>query len=199
MIQTEKENSFHATNTYTSQSIANNNETSVIGASMADKTTKSKTSAALGTDADDIDAAVDVNRIVINSPKPNVILAICAIKIDATDINNAVPSILTLHPIGNTNRVIRGSIRNLSFMQRNVIGSAAALQKQNESIHFKLFNKTRKIENFRRKKLRRSCCKCHQHRMYKSVVKFKWIFSHKYEINQLHYNPLVEEYTNCNC
>lgn len=107
--------------------MANKSVTSCTGASMADSTTNSNTNAALGTDADDIDAAVDVNNTVTNSPKPNVIPLICAIKIDATDMNNAVPSILMLQPIGRTKRVIRGSMRSFSFIQRNVIGNAAAL------------------------------------------------------------------------
>jgi len=47
-------------NTYTNQSIANKRETSLTGASMALRTTSSKTSAALGTEADDTEAAVDV-------------------------------------------------------------------------------------------------------------------------------------------
>jgi len=46
--------------TYTNQSIANKRETSLTGASMALRTTSSKTSAALGTEAEDTEAAVDV-------------------------------------------------------------------------------------------------------------------------------------------
>lgn len=41
--------------------MAKSNETSCTGASIALKTTKSRTSAALGTEAEDTDAAVDVN------------------------------------------------------------------------------------------------------------------------------------------
>lgn len=48
------------TSTYTNQSIANKRETSLTGTSMALKTTKSRTSAALGTEADEQEAAVDV-------------------------------------------------------------------------------------------------------------------------------------------
>lgn len=107
--------------------MANNNVTSCTGASIADKTTNNKTKAALGTDADDIEAAVEVNKTVTSSPIPSVIPLICAIKIEDTDINSAVPSIFILQPMGRTNRVMRGSIRNFSFMQRNVIGNAAAL------------------------------------------------------------------------
>lgn len=44
-----------------------------MGASMADKTTNNSTRAALGTDADDIEAAVEVNKTVTNSPNPKVI------------------------------------------------------------------------------------------------------------------------------
>lgn len=40
--------------------MANNKETSLTGASIALKTTRRSTSAALGTDADENDAAVDV-------------------------------------------------------------------------------------------------------------------------------------------
>lgn len=88
----------------------------------------SSTNAALGTDADDIDATVDVNRTVTNSPNPNILPVICAMNIDATERKSAVPSILILHPMGRTNRVIRESMRNLSFMQGNVSGRAAALR-----------------------------------------------------------------------
>lgn len=95
---------------------------------MAESTTSNRTRAALGTDADDIEAAVEVNSTVSSSPKPNVMPLICAIKIEATDMNSAVPSILMLQPIGSTNLVILESIRSSSFMLRNVIGSAAALR-----------------------------------------------------------------------
>lgn len=47
--------------TYTNQSMANRRETSWTGASIALKTTSSRTKAALGTDAEDTDAAVEVN------------------------------------------------------------------------------------------------------------------------------------------
>lgn len=114
--------------TYTNQSTANKSVTSWTGASIACKTTNNNTKAADGTDADDIDAAVEHSSTVTNSPKPNVIPLICVMKIDATAMNNAVPSIFTLQPIGRTNRVIRVSIRSFSFIQRNVIGRAAALQ-----------------------------------------------------------------------
>lgn len=46
--------------THTNQSIANKRETSLTGASMALRTTSSRTSAALGTEADETEAAVDV-------------------------------------------------------------------------------------------------------------------------------------------
>lgn len=46
--------------TYTNQSIANKRETSLTGASMALRTTNNRTSAALGTEADETEAAVDV-------------------------------------------------------------------------------------------------------------------------------------------
>lgn len=107
--------------------MVNNKVTSVIGASIADRTTNNRTRAALGTDADDMEAAVDVSKTVTNSPKPNVIPLIWAMNMEATDMKSAVPSMLMLQPIGRTNRVIRGSMRSLSFMERNVIGSAAAL------------------------------------------------------------------------
>lgn len=115
-------------NTHTNQSTANKSVTSWTGASMACRTTSNNTKAALGTEADDIEAAVAVSSTVANSPKPSVMPLICAINIDATDINSAVPSIFTLHPMGNTKRVILVSMRSFSFMQRNVIGSAAALK-----------------------------------------------------------------------
>jgi len=40
--------------------------------------------------------------IVAKSPNPSVIPSICAMKIDATATNNAVPSLFTVAPIGST-------------------------------------------------------------------------------------------------
>ena len=48
------------TTTHTSQSTANNRDTSCVGASRAANTTSNNTIAAEGTDADETDAAVDV-------------------------------------------------------------------------------------------------------------------------------------------
>ena len=54
-------------------------------------------------------------------------------KIDATVTKRAVPSMLTVAPMGRTNLVIRGS--TLFFcIHRKVMGSAAALQIQTETI-----------------------------------------------------------------
>lgn len=50
--------------TYTNQSIANKSDTSCTGASIALNTTSNNTNAALGTDADDTLAAVDVNLLI---------------------------------------------------------------------------------------------------------------------------------------
>lgn len=50
-------------------------------------------------------------------------------KMVPTDTKSAVPSMLTVAPMGSTKREIRGSTPHLSFMQRNVIGSVAALWK----------------------------------------------------------------------
>lgn len=47
-----------------------------------------------------------------------------------TDTNKAVPSMLTVAPMGSTKREIRGSTPHLSFMHRKVIGSVAALRKE---------------------------------------------------------------------
>lgn len=55
--------SFVSVDTYTNQSIANKRETSLTGASMALRTTNNRTSAALGTEADDTEAAVDVRLL----------------------------------------------------------------------------------------------------------------------------------------
>jgi hypothetical protein len=52
---------------------------------------------------------------------------IWAMKMEATVTNNAVPSMLTVAPIGRTNLEIRGSTRFLSI-QRKVMGRAAALE-----------------------------------------------------------------------
>lgn len=51
-------------NTYTNQSIANNKLTSCIGALIAVNTMSRRTRAADGTDAEDIEAAVDVKLIL---------------------------------------------------------------------------------------------------------------------------------------
>ncbi|KAI9577143.1 hypothetical protein GQX74_004905 [Glossina fuscipes] len=93
--------------TYTNQSTANNRVTSCTGASIAVSTTSNKTNAALGTEAELIEAAVEVSKTVTNSPKPKVIPLIWAINIEATEMKRAVPSILMLQPIGRTKRVIR--------------------------------------------------------------------------------------------
>ena len=54
-------------------------------------------------------------------------------KIDATVTKRAVPSMLTVAPMGRTNLVIRGS--TLFFcIHLKVMGSAAALQIQTETI-----------------------------------------------------------------
>lgn len=105
---------------------------------MAVKTTKSRTKAALGTLAELIEAAVDVNRTVTISPKPNVMPDIWAMNIEAIEMKRAVPSILMLQPMGRTNRVMRWSTRNLSFMQRNVTGRAAALRVWEVDIWFSI-------------------------------------------------------------
>ena len=48
---------------------------------------------------------------------------------EATVTKSAVPSMLTVAPIGRTNLEIRGSTRFLS-MQRKVMGRAAALERK---------------------------------------------------------------------
>ena len=59
---------------------------------------------------------------------PNFLAFICAIKIDATASQRAVPSMLMVAPIGNTNLVTLLSIPIFSSKQRNVIGKVAALE-----------------------------------------------------------------------
>ena len=49
-------------------------------------------------------------------------------KMEATVTKSAVPSMLTVAPMGRTNLEMRGSTLFLSSMQRKVMGSAAALQ-----------------------------------------------------------------------
>lgn len=93
--------------THTNQSTAKSSVTSCTGASMAVSTTSSRTRAALGTLAELIEAAVEVNKTVTNSPKPNGIPLIWAIKIEAIAMKSAVPSILMLQPIGSTKRLMR--------------------------------------------------------------------------------------------
>lgn len=63
------------------------------------------------------------------SPKPKNIPFICAMKMLADATKRAVPSMLMLHPMGNTNLVTRGSTLSLSVISRKVTGSAAALHK----------------------------------------------------------------------
>jgi hypothetical protein len=115
--------------THTNQSMANNNETFVTGASIAVNTINNSTRAALGTLADDIDAAVDVKHTVTISANPSVMPLIWAMNTDATEMYRAVPSMLMLHPMGSTNRTMRLSMFNFSFIVSMVSGSAAALRK----------------------------------------------------------------------
>ena len=65
--------------------------------------------------------------MVAYSPMPRGSSFICAIKMVPTDTKRAVPSMLTVAPMGSTKREMRGSTPHLSFMQRKVIGSVAAL------------------------------------------------------------------------
>ena len=116
--------------TYTNQSTAHNKETSLIGALMALNTISIRTRAALGTLAAAIDVAVAVKTTVTRSPAFKGMSLICAIKIEATVTNKAVPSILTVAPIGNTNFEILGSILFFSDIHLNVMGNAAALKIQ---------------------------------------------------------------------
>ena len=76
---------------------------------MALKTISIKTNAALGTLAEAMLAAVEVNTTVTNCPASKSIPFIWAMKIEATVTNNAVPSIFTVAPIGKTNFEILGS------------------------------------------------------------------------------------------
>lgn len=73
--------------------------------------------------------------IVPYSPKFRGSSFIWAMKTVPTDTNRAVPSILTVAPIGSTKREIRGSTPHLSFMQRKVMGSVAALWKEGVLVH----------------------------------------------------------------
>ena len=116
--------------TYTNQSTAHNKDTSWTGASIALSTISIKTRAALGTLAAATDVAVAVKTTVTRSPAFKIIPLIWAMKIEATVTNNAVPSMLTVAPIGKTNFEILGSTRLFSVMHLNVIGNAAALKIQ---------------------------------------------------------------------
>lgn len=70
------------------------------------------------------------HMMVAYSPIPRGSSFICAIKTVPTDTKSAVPSMLTVAPMGSTKREILGSTPHLSFIHRNVIGSVAALQKE---------------------------------------------------------------------
>lgn len=95
---------------------------------MAVSTMISRTRAAEGTLAEDIDAANEVIHTVMISAMPNSIPLICAMKMAEIEMNSAVPSIFILHPIGKTKRVIRLSIRNFCSITWNVNGNAAAVE-----------------------------------------------------------------------
>ena len=56
-------------------------------------------------------------------------LFICAMKMEATVTKSAVPSMLTVAPMGRTNLEMRGSTLFFSI-QRKVMGRAAALQQK---------------------------------------------------------------------
>ena len=89
-----------------------------------------KTRAALGTLAAATDVAVAVKTTVTRSPAFNVIPLIWAMNIEATVTNKAVPSMLTVAPIGKTNFEILGSTWFFSDIHLNVMGNAAALKIQ---------------------------------------------------------------------
>ena len=76
-------------------------------------------------------ACMHTYTTVTSFPASSGMLFIWAMKTDATVTKRAVPSMLTVAPIGSTNLEIRGSILLFSCMQRNVTGSAAALQQFN--------------------------------------------------------------------
>ena len=95
---------------------------------MAAKTISISTRAALGTLAAAILVAVEVNTTVAKAPAFKGISFIWAIKIEATVTNSAVPSILTVAPMGNTNFEILGSTLFFSCMHLKVMGNAAALK-----------------------------------------------------------------------
>lgn len=97
--------SLDAFETYTNQSIANNNVTSPSGASIAVSTIINKTSAADGIGAEESEAAKDVKATVVISASSSFIPLICAMKIADAEINRAVPSMF-ITPIGRTNLVI---------------------------------------------------------------------------------------------
>ena len=94
---------------------------------MALKTISIKPNAALGTLAEAMLAAVEVNTTVTNCPASKSIPFICAMKIEATVTKRAVPSMLTVAPMGKTNLEIRVSTWLFSCIHRNVMGRAAAL------------------------------------------------------------------------
>ena len=88
---------------------------------MADKTMSMRTRAALGTEAEAMEAAVEVRTTVASWPALSSMLFIWA-----TVTKRAVPSMLTVAPMGKTNLEIL--VSTLFFcMQRKVIGKAAAL------------------------------------------------------------------------
>lgn len=94
---------------------------------MAVNTISMSTKAALGTEADAIEAAVEVKTTVTSCPASKSMPFIWAMKMEATVTNRAVPSMLTVAPIGKTNLEILGSTWLFSCMHRNVTGRAAAL------------------------------------------------------------------------
>ena len=57
---------------------------------------------------------------------------ICVMKMEVTVTKSAVPSMLTVAPMGSTNLEMRWSTLFLSSMQRKVMGNAAALKNNSE-------------------------------------------------------------------
>lgn len=114
--------------THSSQSMVKSKDISSRGQSMACSTTCRSMSEPLGILMPDIEVNVVVKKIVNNWPALNTIPLILVMKITAIDINAAVPSVLTLVPMGNTKRTILESMPNSFSVTRNDTGRVAALQ-----------------------------------------------------------------------
>lgn len=115
-------------NTHSNQSMVKSSEISSAGPSTAANMTWSNINDPLGIFMPDIEVNRHVIVTVTNWPALKIMPLSFVRKIDEIPKNTDIPSVLTLAPIGKTNRTIRESMPSSFSAMRNVIGSVAALQ-----------------------------------------------------------------------